>query len=520
MSDRSQAVGAARISSERHTTTALSRRALLAASAATVAGSALFGTSTRALAQSASTTAAAARRLRSRQPFGDLQLLVNRITQGYDSSVWRDAELLGYDGFLDQQLRPSTIDDSAMDARLQAFSTLTMSSKELYDAYGATQMYSVPINELNQAMVMRAVYSKRQLFERMVEFWTDHFNIDHADNECRILKTADDRDVIRAHALGKFPDLLFASMHSGAMLVYLDNYTSKKEAPNENYARELMELHTLGVGNYSEQDIKEVARCLTGWSRYSQSTPTYGDFRYIPSYHDNNPKTVLGHSILAGGGENDGLTVHSILSTHPATANFVGRKLCRWLLSYNPPQSVVTEVANTYLATGGDIKAMIRVILKPESVALADVDRFPKLKRPFHLVCSLLRAVNVQMTQPAKIVSELATLGQQPFAWSPPNGYPESLDAWGNALLPRWSFLSRLCSNSIVGSQVDVVTLFAGVPKTAIGARVNTILAGGALAPEDEHEVQLYVDSFATLTDSLRREAFALGASSPSYQYY
>jgi uncharacterized protein (DUF1800 family) len=368
--------------------------------------------------------------------------------------------------------------------------------------------------------VLRAVRSKRQLFERMVEFWSDHFSIDHRNDQCMVLKTQDDRDVIRAHALGKFPDLLAASAHSAAMLFNLDNHTNKSGAPNENYARELLELHTLGVGNYTEQDIKELARCLTGWTLRPRSHAEYGAFHFEAAWHDTGAKSVLGTAIPAGGGTSDGETVLALLGSHPKTARFIGRKLARYLLVYEPSQALVDAVAAEYLATGGDVKAMIRVVLAPATIAAAHTELHPKLRRPHHFVCSLLRATDASVTQYAKIVQELAKLGHAPFAWLTPDGYPDSLEAWGSALLPRWSFAERLFDGSIAGASVDVAGLLGNVAPAAIAARIDAVLTGGALDPTDVQVVQSYVSAFTPATDARRREAFALAASSPSYQYF
>ena len=234
-----------------------------------------------------------------------IQFLLNRITMGFSLEEHALAQGMGYEGYLEYQLDHLAIDDSALELRLQSLPTLTMTSKQLFDTFvagGGNQ--AVPVLELEQAATLRAIHSKRQLFERMVEFWSDHFNVDHVDGQVRVLKTADDRDVIRQHALGTFPALLRASAHSGAMLVYLDNYTNVASAPQENYSRELMELHTLSVsGPYTETDVKEVARCLTGWTIWRQNFPNYGDFRFRLQDHDQGAKTVLGVFIPPAGGE-------------------------------------------------------------------------------------------------------------------------------------------------------------------------------------------------------------------------
>jgi uncharacterized protein (DUF1800 family) len=452
-------------------------------------------------------------------PTGDLRFLVDRITNGWNAEVWAHVQAVEYAPWLEEQLAPASIDDSAMTAMLAPFTTLSMTSKQIYDTYVVNNQTAVPVLELETAAVLRGAYSKRQLFERMVEFWTDHFNIDHADGQAQWLKTADDRDVIRAHALGNFRDLLLASAQSGAMLYYLDNYSNFASAPNENYSREIMELHSLGVGNYTETDVVELARCLTGWQFWNQTQPNYGDFRFNSTVHDNGAKTVLGHSIPAGGGVNDGLQMVDILALHPTTAQFLARKLCIFFLAYDPPQAVVDRVASAYLASGADIKATVREVLSARTVELVPAPSRPKLKRPFHLVCSVIRTCNPAVAQPQRFVSELALMGHQPMRWSPPNGYPDTADYWGTAVLPRWSFLTKLFAGGIAGTTVDVAQLFGGTPKNRLASMASEILFGGGLAPEDAAAVQAYADAAPTLNNALRRDVLALSASSPSFQY-
>src|SRR5262245_37744044 len=195
-----------------------------------------------------------------------LLFLVNRITQGFSQPLYDRVKTRGYHYFLEEQLNPDAIDDSALDAVLAQYPSLAMSYGDLYANYTSQGLDYVVYYELKFANLLRSIYSNRQLFERMVEFWTDHFNIDHNKDGEPTFKTVDDREVIRRHALGKFPDLLVASANSGAMMVYLDNFLNTKYGANENYAREIMELHSLGVnGGYTETDVKQLARCLTGW---------------------------------------------------------------------------------------------------------------------------------------------------------------------------------------------------------------------------------------------------------------
>jgi hypothetical protein len=327
-----------------------------------------------------------------------LSKLVRRITMGTSPAEMALANQFGYSGYLEYHLNYTAIDDSALQARLAPLTTLTMPYPQLILLPNGQV-----ISELIEAVILRAVYSSRQLFERMVEFWTDHFNIDINKEADNYLKTIDDRDVIRQFALGTFPQLLDASAHSPAMLYYLDNTTSVAGNPNENYARELMELHTLGVdGGYTQTDVQEVARCFTGWTWFGRNgQPNAGTFRYNSSVHDNGQKIVLGHVIAAGGGMQDALTVLNILTNHPSCAAFIAKKLCRHLLADNVTQSVIDSVAAAYTQSGGDIKTMIRAALAPNVLH----DAAPKYKRPFHHFMSAMRGLPTSIANTSGIRS-------------------------------------------------------------------------------------------------------------------
>jgi uncharacterized protein (DUF1800 family) len=229
--------------------------------------------------------------------------------------------------FIDQQLAPERIDDSELDYAIRRIECLSEPPGELFEYKDR-----VLLREMTRAALMRAVWSRRQLYEVMVHFWTDHFNIDSSKGDCKWLKAADDRDVIRRHALGRFPDLLRASALSPAMLWYLDGRVNRKaegdDKPNENYARELLELHTLGVhGGYTQRDVMEVARCLTGWRVRSVKQLHKGRVEFHPELHDDGAKLVLGQTIPARQREKDLDRVLEIVSLHPETVRHVAEKL-------------------------------------------------------------------------------------------------------------------------------------------------------------------------------------------------
>ncbi len=447
--------------------------------------------------------------------------LLKRATFGFSGETYDQAAALGYEGFLEWQLGHLSIDDSELDARLAPYDTLTMTSEQIVATY--PNMAGVPVGQLTEAAILRAVYSKRQLFERMVEFWTDHFNIDILDGVCKYLKTADDRDVIRQYAMTSFPELLNASAHSAAMLFYLDNYTNVVGHAQENYARELMELHTLGVdGGYTQADVEEVARCLTGWTFAGPNHPTldYGTFLFLPGQHDNGAKVVLGTNIPSGGGVNDGLTVLSLLANHPNTAGFISRKLCVRFLGYDPPDDIVETVKDTYLATGGDIKEMLRVILQQPVLTYLST---PKFKRPFHLAVSMLRAADAELTSARFVGAEIQIMGQLPFYWSPPDGYPDKLESWATSVLPRWDFASLFFDSQIPGALVNPTALLNSEGGSAPGeqaAAVDRILTGGALSDDEVTAMQDFYDTAPPPTGSVVRDLFGLGASMPGFQWY
>src|SRR5258708_16895391 len=227
---------------------------------------------------------------------------LTRLTFGPRPGQVNAVRQMGLPAYLEQQLQPQSINDDASEQRLGGYMTLDMTPVEMV-ALGNDQ--ADIIGELDSATIMRSTYSERQLFEIMVNFWSEHFSIWHLKETCKILKTPDDRDVIRKFALGTFRDLLGASAKSPAMLIYLDNAQSQKAHPNENYAREVMELHTVTIGNYTEDDVKEVARCLTGWSVQGPKRENPVDFIYYPQIHVDGSKLVLGNAIRAGGGQQD-----------------------------------------------------------------------------------------------------------------------------------------------------------------------------------------------------------------------
>lgn len=445
--------------------------------------------------------------------------LVHRLTMGWTPQEQLLADTYGYYGYLDYHLNYQAIDDSAMQTRLQPYFALNLTPFVLHVFHA-----SVITNQLIQTTLLRSVYSKRQLYERMVEFWSDHLNMDITKADLPWYKLADDRDVIRPNALGNFKDLIVASAKSPAMMQYLDNASSYAGNPNENYARELMELHTMGVsGGYTQQDVVEVARCFTGWTVDDTETPTKGTFIYRSEWHDTGSKSVLGQTIPANGpmnGMSDALTVIDILCAQSSTANFIATKLCKRFYGYDPPASLINSVAATFTATNGDIKSMLRTFFNnvdPLTVPL-------KIKRPYHLFVSGLRASGAEITgDPNALTSDiriiLSSAGHEPFFWGPPDGYPDSL-VWAGLVLPRWNFAAELMNGDLDGVTVDIDAFLAGASTAdQIASRINAMMFGGTMPPAEENRIRDYLLPDLPSVQK-KREAVGLAIAAPSYQWY
>ena len=319
--------------------------------------------------------------------------------------------------------------------------------------------------DLNEAKLMRAIYSNRQLAELMADFWYNHFNVFLDKGADRTLVTSYERDAIRPNIFGKFRGLLEATAQSPAMLFYLDNWESvapdagkqgakRKRGLNENYARELLELHTLGVdGGYTQQDIIEVARCFTGWT--IRPPRQGGDFFYNDRVHDKGVKVVLGVTIAAGGGKDDAEKVLDILAKHPSTARFISRKLATRFVADDPPQALIDRMAKTFAASGGDIgEVMKSMIQSPEFYSQAAFRA--KIKTPFEMTVSAVRAMDASVDSAAVIAQRLNELGEPLYRKVEPTGYSSKNAEWMNssALLGRMNFALALTQGKLRGISV------------------------------------------------------------------
>jgi uncharacterized protein (DUF1800 family) len=477
--------------------------------------------------------------------------VLSRLTFGARPADVERVQKIGVPRFIDEQLSPETIDDSALDKRLEKLTTLSLSTPALAEQYNPPKPTPTPmpspsaspaemtadmknktspvpdvqagpkpspgvtpapkptpapknpgqvVTELQRAKLLRAVYSERQLYEMTVDFWENHFNIYANKDADRWLLTAFDRDSIRPFAMGRFRDLLGAVAHSPAMLFYLDNWQSSvvKNYPaangkparktggiNENYARELMELHTLGVGGgYTQQDVQEVARCFTGWTIRKPNEE--GIFVFNPAMHDNGEKTVLGQKILPGGGTADAERVLDILAKQPATANFIAAKLARRFLGENPPRAAVERAAKVFSESDGSIRETLRALITSQAfLSLAAYQN--KVKTPFEFAASSLRILGAETDANRPVLDWISKMGEPVFGHVSPDGYPEKNDDWLSvgSLLTRFNFAVALAGNKIKGTTVDSAKLLPATDlkdDSAVSAALIRLLFGNDIS--------------------------------------
>ena len=405
--------------------------------------------------------------------------ILNRLCYGPTLTERQRAAAIGVPAWIEEQLDPASLPDLSGELAVRPLTSLGLDAADL----AAWERDDV-LAELKRGTLLRRIYSRRQLQEMLVEFWTDHFNISVEKGACWFLKTIDDRQVIRRHALGNFRDLLWASSHSPAMLVYLDNQVNDRRAPNENYARELLELHTLGVdGGYAQADVMEMARCLTGWTVKDRFWR--GQFAFRSGMHDEGTKHVLGVRIEPAG-QREAESVIERLAANPATARHLARKMMRRFLDPGLVGAPDLEgrAASAFQASGGEIEAMLRVILF-DGVAAAP-DPSPKFKRPVNFVTSSLRMLGTTTNGGRPVLDHLARMGQPLFEWPTPDGPPDEMAPWQGGLFARWAFAYDLARNEMDGTQIHLKDLLrvAGAESLegAFDALANLLL--GAPLPE------------------------------------
>ena len=438
--------------------------------------------------------------------------LARRITMGLTDADATLAKQLGYDAFLERQLDPASLDDSAVQQYVvTTWPTTTQGVDMLYNKDNGMLQ-----TQLTYAMIYRSAFSTRQLQERLVEFWTDHFNISY--EKVGYLKVVDDRDVIRQYAMTTFPQLLKASAHSVAMLAYLDQTSSRAVAPNQNYAREIMELHTLGVnGGYTQTDVAELSRVLTGWTSMGR-----GNFVFNPNVHDFGAKTVLGVSIPAtpssvgAAAVAEGDAMLNMLVAHPSTATFVSTKMLKFFLRYDPSPDQVAAVAAVYMSAQGDIKAMLRAVLSRQNLMAAPA----KYKRPYHLVVSAVRALKASVGNTGQLSGQISNAGHQPFTWQTPDGFPDTAEYWSGNVVPRWSFAGNIANaNNAAQLKFDVATFMTSASASGVVDSINQFCFGGEMSQRLRDELTTYV-AVAPTNQARVRETVSLALSSSSFQYY
>lgn len=426
------------------------------------------------------------------------------------------AKQIGLEKFVDEMLAQPNGDDPDVASKIKDFATLSMSPSELVE-FDQDGKRAKPGQELVRATALRSTYSRYQLYEMMVDFWTNHFNIYIRKNLTAVLKSADDRDVVRKYALGKFYDMLSASAHSPAMMIYLDNFESTKNKPNENYARELLELHTLGVdGGYTQQDVQELARILTGWSIGNKRSAKPGDFEYRQNIHDTGAKSVLGKK-YENNGQQEGESVLQALAKHRSTANYVSKKLVRRFVADDPPQALIAKAAKTFADSDGDIPKVMKTIVTSDEFRASLGQKF---KRPYEFIISALRVTNAQVDPGNVLNNYLNQMGQPLFQWSTPDGYPDEAPAWAttNGMLTRWNFALALCNNTIREAKVDLAPLTKDV--TTIDAAVDSLslaFLGEKLPDEGKQVLTKFGGSANVKTATPMLAALIIG--SPYFQY-
>lgn len=454
--------------------------------------------------------------------------VARRLTYGPTPALLAELSASGADSWFAVQLRPDSIDDSDVQRRLDRMSPLAIDPGSLFpgsagpvqeigvmpliDAANHTtagaydllrsidqslgpssmQMIEQMLAELRFATALRAVYSRRQVYELLVDFWTNHFNVWPGKSSLvsAYLPIAD-RECVRPHALGRFADLLRASASNPAMLVYLDNYVSTSRSPNENYGRELLELHTVGIAaGYSERDVRDAARTFTGWT----IDPRNGRFHFEPSWHDEGSKQVMGWVTTGASGPQgmtEGVQLLEYLARHPATAHHIATKLIKRFVDDAAPVDLVASSARVYLDADTAIAPVLQHIYASDAFWSSSRS---KLRRPYDFLMAALRATGAEIDPSPHdggarngLDDLLTSLGQRLFDAAAPIGYPEAHSGWlGAGLLPRWYAAGRLARDEIVGITIDRSSLLGSTPAT-VGDLVDQVLVrlhGDSVAPD------------------------------------
>jgi uncharacterized protein (DUF1800 family) len=520
---------------------------------------------------------------------------LNRLAYGPSPGDVDRIRKIGLEKWVDQQLHPESIDDSALDERLEIYPTVKKSSKQLADEFPRPQQVAKKegltkeeakgqleqqtrekvrqaemgvrsnasgndnldkaqqmlakiqgpgriIAELSMAKIDRAVYSRRQLEAVMEDFWFNHFNVFAGKDADRWMLTAYVRDTIRPNTMGKFQDLLLATAKSPAMLVYLDNWQSadpkavammqqggmnraryqggfssgatpapgtfpgpvsgppqnsaqpkkQERGLNENYGREVMELHTVGVdAGYTQQDVIAMAECLTGWTVHEPRINP--EFFFDERIHARATEVVMGRT-FGNGGIKDGEEALKMLANHPKTAKFISTKLARHFVSDNPPPELVDRMSQTFQATGGDIRAVLKTLVYSPEFWSRDAYR-AKVKTPFELVAGTARALDASVPVTLPLVQWVGRMGEPLYQCQPPTGYSDKAETWVNtgALLNRMNFALAFAGDKMPGAKVDLKTMFGADAVTDPNAALSRALAlflDGQVAPQTRETLE------------------------------
>jgi uncharacterized protein (DUF1800 family) len=422
--------------------------------------------------------------------------VIDRATWGWTPQLESEVRSLGWERWLDQQLAPSSIPDPEVDQMLAGYVTLGASNDENYRRSANEGQDALVRGEIRQATVLRQVHSKRQLHEVMVDFWTNHFNtylFDSSSNSC--LKTDNDRDVARPHALGRFVDILIADAKNPGMLVYLDNWLSSSRSTrgvNENFARETLELHTLGILDgvqpYGQSDVEGLANVLSGFS-ITPLTSTDCRYFYNAAYHAPIPVSLLGGAWSTPGrsgdaSEQDGISALTFLARRPETARHLAWRLCRRFVADDPPDALVAQLAQVYLANDTQIAPVLRALFHSAAFFASGA----KYRRGLEALVASMRATGAALdpapTGPgaSSVTTHLSRVGQPLFSKASPDGYPDTRAEWlsSEGSLKRWSWNGSLTRNGITGIAVDATTLM-GTPQPATGGALVDRLAARIL---------------------------------------
>jgi len=460
--------------------------------------------------------------------------VLNRLGYGPDPWTLGRLRALGVRAYVGEQLHPETIADDAVDAQLAQFPSLTMPFLDLRVHYpnrvvpGQPQSGDV-LKELQRAKVLRAIASHRQLEHVLTDFWFNHFNILATDRRDYDISPYE-RLAIRPHVLGRFRDLLLAVIRSPGMGDFLDGRRNQADAINENFSRELLELHTIGVdGGYTEADVTAVAHVFTGWK---ENQATADGFEFLAAWHDRSAKQVLGLALPANGGYDEGVALIDLLASHPSTATRVARKLIIRFVSENPPPRLLTAATDAYLATGGDLRAVMETILLSPEFLADPANRRSKVKRPLHLMASLARATHAE---PAtlnldRVRRRVRELGEDLYGFAAPPGYPDVSGYWTGAgsMLFRFNFIELAARGAdgivpALPADVGATTTLAG-PSTLAGtsdALVDALIGDLFLAPVSaatRDTAVAFADLFGSVgTPGRTAETAAVLLSSPEF---